>query len=454
MKDAKYTRSVAISMVIANMVGTGVFTSLGFQVLDYPDGIPNAFAILCLWFVGGIIALSGATVYAEIATTLGESGGEYVFLSRIYHRSLGFVSAWVSLVVGFGSAICLAAIAIGTYSAPLFGIDTQAVVHVGALEIHHYKLVSVIAVFLVTLIHLRGVKAGGAAQNVLTGIKVMLILVFLVAPFFIPGFVPSSVDFSPSSESFDMIFSTPFAGALVFVMLAYSGWNASAYIAGNLENPKRNLPFSLLVGTGFVMLLYLLLNAVFMYSAEFTELKGKVEIGNEIAVKLFGSQWGMFFSGIFSLALFSTMSAMVIAGPRVYESIGKDYSIFNKLAHKGKGGTPVYAILLQSVLAIVLILFSSFAGMVEYISITLTIFSSLTVFGIFLLRKKYSPEQRQVKAFAFPLTPIVFLAASVWMLWFFIQRSPEALLYTGLTILSGFVLYFIAGRLSSNSVEK
>jgi basic amino acid/polyamine antiporter, APA family len=440
----KYTRRTAIAMVMANMIGTGVFTSLGYQSFPFPGGIPDGFAILILWFVGGIISLCGATVYAEISTTLKESGGEYVFLSKIYHRSLGFVSGWVSLFVGFGSAIALSAIALGQYGGPVFGISSDTSFLVGGYEIQHYKLISIVAVLIVSSIHLRGVRTGGIIQNYLTYFKITLILVFCVLPFIATDFVPSATTFTPSANSFDMIFSVSFAGSLVWVMLAYSGWNASAYIAGNLENPKKNLPYSLITGTIIVMVLYILLNLVFMYVADFNELAGKTDVGNEIIMILFGPEAQVIFSGIFSVALLSTMSAMVIAGPRVYEQMGKDYSVFSTLAKKGKGGTPVYAILLQAVIAILLVIFSSFAQMVNYISLTLMIFSSLTIAGIFILRKKYKDSERPVRAFLYPLTPIVFLLSSVWIMYYFASSEPASLIYTGLTILSGFVLYIWA----------
>ena len=449
----KYTRRTAIAMVIANMIGTGVFTSLGFQSLEWPMGIPNGFAILMLWFTGGIISLCGATVYAEIATTLKESGGEYIFLSRIYHRSIGFVSGWVSLVVGFGSAIALAAIALGQYGGPVFGISSETTFELMGLTVHHYKILSMIAILIVSFIHFGGVRTGGIIQNYLTYFKISLIVLFCVAPFFVTGFKHSSTSFIPTAESFDMIFSVPFAGALVWVMLAYSGWNASAYIAGNLENPKRNLPYSLLAGTGIVMLLYILLNLVFMYVADFGQLAGKTDIGNEITLLLFGREAQIIFSGIFSFALLSTMSAMVIAGPRVYEQMGKDYPVFSLLAKKGKGGTPVYAIVLQSLIAMVLVIYSSFASMVNYISLTLMIFSSLSVAGIFILRKRYTSAERPVKAFLYPLTPIIFLLSSLWIMYYFASAEPLSLIYTAVTIISGFVVYLCAEYLLSKKQD-
>ena len=447
MAEKKYTKTVALSMVMANMIGVGVFTSLGFQVLpEDAGGIPDAFAILVIWLLGGMIALCGAFAYAEVSTTLKKSGGEYVYLSKLYHPSLGFASGWISLVVGFAGAIASSGIAIGEYSAPVFGLDPDLGYAVGGEFIPNYKVVSILSVIVLSLVHIRGVRTGGLVQNILTGIKIALIAVFILAPFFVSGFEPSSVSFAPSDGSWDIIFSLPFAAALVWVMYAYSGWNAAAYIAGNVENPKRSIPFALIVGTIVVTIIYVLLNGMFMYVSEFDSLAGKPDIGNEVALTLFGEDVGKIFSGVFSLALISTMSAMIIAGPRVTEQVGKDYSMFRKLAVKSKGGTPTFAILLQAAIAIVLILISSFHELIETIGITLSVFSLLTVFGVFIIRRRYKKEDIPVKTWGYPVTPILFILATCWMIYSFASMDVNKIWYSVIAIVPGILLYFIIER--------
>ena len=220
----KYTRSVATNMVIANMIGTGIFTSLGFQVLD--NGIPDPFAILMIWVLGGIVSLCGATVYGEVATRINRSGGEYAFLTDIYHPLLGFVSGWISLFVGFAAAIASLALATGEYILPALGMsDESTVIGVGIV-----KLIACIVIALVAAIQITGVKSGGMFQNVMTIVKLVLVAVFLLLPFLFWGnYEDSGVSFAPSEKSWDTIFSVPFAGALVWVMFAYSGWNAVSY---------------------------------------------------------------------------------------------------------------------------------------------------------------------------------------------------------------------------------
>lgn len=438
----KYTRNTAIAVVVANMIGTGVFTSLAFQV----GGIADPFSIIMLWLCGGIIALCGAFSYAEVSTRLKESGGEYLYLSKLYHPVLGFVSAWISLFAGFSGAIAASALAIGKYSGPVFGytIDPSST---AILSID--KIVALSAVVLLSLVHIRGVKTGGTAQTILTSIKILLIAFFCLAPLFIPNSHQGVSSFAPTSASSGYIFSMAFAGSLAWVMFAYSGWNASAYIAGNIENPKKSLPQSLIFGTLAVTFIYILLNGMFLYTTPMEQLNfftngNKEDIGNIVAVNLFGIDYGSVFSGLFSLALLSTCSSMIIAGPRVLEKIGQDYSFFKTLTVSSKGGTPMIAIVVQGIISLALIVFTDFKWMIEYISIILTFFSMLTVFGLVLLRIKNKEEKGSFyKSPLFPIPAIIFLAASVWMITFFAMNEPMKLVFGLLSMLPGVIIYFL-----------
>lgn len=429
----KYTLSVAIMLVIANMIGTGVFTSLGYQVGPLPSG----FVILVLWLVGGVVALSGAFTYAEIATTLKRSGGEYLYLAKIFHPALGFLSGWMSAIVGFAGAISAVAIAIGAYATEALGISTE--------------LIAVVSIVLVSTIHWFGVKTGGIAQTILTTLKLSLIAFFCIAPFFVAD-SGATVNFLPQPGDLDLILSSGFATSLVFVVYAYTGWNASAYIAGNLENPKRNLPLSLVAGTGIVVVIYLLLNAMFMYSAPFTELDGQNDIGNVVAYKLFGEKVGFVFAGIFSVALLSTLSAMTIAGPRVTEAMGEDYGLLKIFTRKNKYEMPYLAILAQGAWAIFLVLVSSFKEIIQYISVSLSIFSMITVIGIFWLRKQH-PHADAYKVPLYPITPLIFVGCTIWMIYYVAADDPMILIYSLATLIPGYILYLLANRFNQKQAS-
>ena len=424
----KYTLSVGITLVIANMIGTGVFTSLGYQV----GSIPSGFAILVLWAVGGVVALSGAFTYAEISTTLQKSGGEYHYLGKIFHPALGFVSGWMSLLVGFAGAISAVALAIGEYSHTLLGVSN--------------KLVAIVAIVLVSTVHWFGVKTGGAVQNFLTSMKLLLILFFCIAPFFVADEIKSGISFWPQPGDTDLILSASFAVSLVFVVYAYTGWNAAAYIAGSLENPSKNLPRSLIFGTLTVTVVYLALNGMFLYSATFSELNGKNDIGNVVAYKLFGNKIGLAFSSVFSIALLSTLSAMTIAGPRVLEAMGDDYPKLKRFATTNRFDMPYLAILTQAGWAIFLVIVSSFKEIIQYISVSLSIFSMATVLGIFILRRKHSAEKRVYSVPFYPLPPIIFTICTCWMIYYVTENDPWIILYSLATMVPGLIIYYAISK--------
>jgi APA family basic amino acid/polyamine antiporter len=422
-----YSLTVAITLVIANMIGTGVFTSLGYQVGPLPSG----FVILLLWGLGGVVALCGALTYAEIATALKRSGGEYLYLSKLFHPAVGFLSGWMSSVVGFAGAISAVALAIGEYATDASGISPQ--------------VIAIAAIAFVSVIHWFGVKSGGIAQTILTSLKLVLIVIFCIAPFLFEIDSNHPIHFLPQAGDWQLVISQGFAVSLVFVMYAYTGWNASAYIASNLENPNQNLPKSLITGTFIVMLVYLALNATFLYVASFDELKGQNDIGNVVAYKLFGNTAGKIFSGVFSFALLSTLSAMTIAGPRVIEAMGEDYSLLKSFSKHNRYDMPYIAILAQAAWSIFLVLVSSFKEIIQYISVSLSFFSMLAVIGVFVLRRKYKNDTN-FKVPLFPLPPLIFILCTSWMIYYVAVEDSKIIIYAVATLIPGYLLYLLASR--------
>lgn len=417
----------AINIVVANMIGTGVFTSLGFQVVDIKSG----FALLSLWMVGGIFALCGALSYGELGAAMPRSGGEFHYLSKIYHPALGFLSGWVSVTVGFAAPIAAAAMALGQYLSKVFP----------ALMPTAIALVVVIGV---SLIHAQNIKLGSYFQNIFTPLKVLLIIFLVVSGFILAK--PQDINFLPATGDLNLIFSSPFAVSLVFVMYSYSGWNASVYIASEVKDPEKNVPRSLFLGTLIVLVLYLLLNFIFLYTTPIDELAGKVEVGYIAANRIFGPAGGQIMSVLISLGLLSSISSMVWAGPRVTQVIGEDFTLFRLLATKNANGVPYYALLIQLAIVLVLIITSSFQVLVTYLSFTLTLSSFLTVLGVFVHRLRYPEVPRPYKTWGYPLTPLIFLFISLWMLiYIFRDRPMESIAGLG-TILIGLPVYLIASK--------
>src|SRR5882672_2674377 len=259
----------ACGIVIANIIGTGVFTSLGFQVADIQSG----FALLMLWIVGGITALCGALCYGELSATLPRSGGEYHFLSEIYHPAVGFMAGFVSATVGFAAPVALAAMAFGTYFNGVFGVGSPV-------------MLSFVVVWLVTVFHLGNLQVGSAFQNVSTLVKLLLIGALIGAGFFVPSKQP--ISFLPAPGDKAAILSGAFAIALVYVMYSYSGWNASAYISSEIKRPEKNVPRSLLASTSVVIVIYVVLNAIFLATTPAEKLKGQLEIALIAGKHIFG----------------------------------------------------------------------------------------------------------------------------------------------------------------------
>jgi len=417
----------ACGIVIANIIGTGVFTSLGFQVADIHSG----FALLMLWIVGGIAALCGALCYGELSAALPRSGGEYHFLSEIYHPALGFMAGFISATVGFAGPIALAAMAFGKYFHGVFNFGSPI-------------LLSFVTVWIVALFHFGNLRLGSAFQNVWTLVKLLLIAALIGAGMLIEEKQP--ITFLPHAADTMAIFSGAFAVALVYVMYSYSGWNASSYIIGEVKNPERNVPRSLLVGTTIVMAAYVLLNAVFLATAPQDEMRGQLEVGLIAGKHIFGENGGRIVGAVICLGLISAISSMTWIGPRVTMSMGEDHWLLRFLGRKNAEGVPANAVLVQLLIVNLLLLTRSFELVVIYIQFALLLCSLLTVIGVVVLRMARPEIARPYRVWLYPIPPIVFAAITVWMM-VYLLRSKTTESIAGLaTAIAGFLLYFCARR--------
>ncbi|MGB2042207.1 MAG: APC family permease, partial [Porticoccaceae bacterium] len=365
-----FSKTTGISVVVANMVGTGVFTSLGFQLL----GIQSPFVLIMLWFVGGLTALCGALTYAELGANLPRSGGEYNFLSRLYHPCAGFISGWVSATVGFAAPVALASMTFAAYLSAVFP------------ELNRTWTAASL-VLILTLAHCLSRQASSSVQQIFTALKLLLILLFC-AVIFVWGNSPQNLNFAPQAGDEKLLFSGAFAVALIYVNYAYTGWNAATYVTGELANPQRNLPIVLAAGTGLVLMLYLLLNFTFLSAAPISSMEGKLEIGVVVAEAALGGSAGKVMGAVLAVLLISTVSAMTMAGPRVLQMIGEDFTIFSKLAQCNAQGIPVNAVLFQGALAMFFIVSATFESVLIFSSFVLAINTLFSVLGVFVLRFK------------------------------------------------------------------
>ena len=425
----------ATCLVIADMIGTGVFTSLGFQVGDLPSG----FAIVALWTLGGICALCGALSYAELAAALPRSGGEYHLLGTIYHPAVGFLAGWISATVGFAAPIALAAMAFGKYLGPLAPTLPPA-------------LLSFAGLWVPTLLLLAGSRVGSRFLNAATLLKIALIVAVIVAAFATGP--AEAIRFRPAASDVRLLTSGPFALSLVYVMYAYSGWNGSVYIAGELRDPTRTLPRALGLGTALVMLLYVALNAAFLHRTPIAELTGKVEVGLIAGTHIFGPAGARIMAGLIGTGLVSAIAAMMWTGPRVTTTMGEDHRALAWLTPRTGAGVPARAILFQAAIATALLLTGSFARVLTYVQFSLLACSFATVLGVFVLRRTQPALPRPYRTWGYPFTPLVFLAISAWMMAHVVRSSPLESLAGLATMAVGLLVYFLSpattGRTNSH----
>ncbi len=418
------TLTAATVTVIANMIGTGVFTTTGLMA---GKGAGNG-DILLGWLLGGLVALCGALCYGEVGANLPHSGGEYYYLSRLLHPSLGFMSGAVSLVVGFAGPIAASAIAMNLYIETVF-------------PSWPVSIMAALIVLVLSLLHGLDLHLGSRFQNMITGVNLLLIAIFIGSVFFATSSVEktSVLQLQPS-----FLMSPPFAVVLVFVAFAYSGWNSAAYIGTELKTPERTLPRSLLTGTALVAVVYVLLNLAYLLAVPATELSGVEQVGHAVALKLWGKEIAGMVAMLIALTLFCQVSAMLMVGPRIVEAMARDGFLPAALSRLNSRRVPSKAVALQALLAAALALTPSFAGLLVYIAFTLNIFSALTVVSLFRLRRE---GRARVKiCVGYPLTPIIYLAFTLWMTVWSIREEPYASLAGFATLIAGFVLYLLRAK--------
>jgi APA family basic amino acid/polyamine antiporter len=438
----------ATNIVVANMIGAGIFTTSGLLMAGLNDPV----LLIILWAAGGIIALCGALSYGELGAAMPGAGGEYLFLSKLYSPIFGFLSGWVSFIVGFSAPIAASALGFSEYfTRAVPGLETWFQNNGIMGPVFTGKILAVAVILIFTFIHYRGIKYGARIQNALTLLKILLIIILLTA-----GFSSGNGDFSNFTKGGTLL--PGLAGwktaglSLMWIMFAYSGWNASTYLGAEIKNPSRNLPGSLIYGTIIVMVLYLGLNILYVYGINPDSMKGVISVGGLAMGNLFGKSAEVLFSILIAFALFSSLSAFIIIGPRVYYSMAKDGLFFKSAAriHK-KFQVPSNSILLQCLIAVILVLSGTFEQVLTYMGFALGIFPVLAVLGIWKLRKN-NPEALKIRGFPFP--QIIYISAGILILLLsFLERPLESSIAL-LTVFIGIPVYFIFKKTNTSPPER
>lgn len=408
----------AIMLVVGNTIGTGIFTISGFIIKELKD--PGA--LLLVWLLGGVIAFFGALSYAELGKMFPRAGGEYTFLKESFGEAFGFLAGWISLIVGFSAPIAATAIAFSKYFLELFHLQTSEIIS---------KILAISVILLFSLVHVQRIRIGANFQTGLTFFKILFLFVFIFFGFLYAKKGLNTFEREMLIPEKETILNLSFPVSLIYVMYAYSGWNAATYIGEEIKNPQRNIPLALLLGVLIIVTLYLGINLLYVKVLSVEEMSGIVEIGAKTAEKIFEKRFSFLFTAGINLGLLSVLSAMIIAGPRVYYAMARDgvfFKIFSMVNPNTR--TPVFSIFLQALIAIFMVLTSSFEALLLYIGFTLSLCASLAVLGLIKLKKR------------FILSAIIFILANLWIIIFTFITKPLTILAGSLTILIGFLVYY------------
>jgi APA family basic amino acid/polyamine antiporter len=424
----------ASALVVASMIGAGIFTTTGFQAADL--GHPGW--IFALWILGGVLALCGALCFAELGAMMPRAGAEYVYIRQTYGQTAAFISAFVALVAGFSAPIAAALKSLVGYAGHFVPVFAHHHCIAGVVSVN--DLTAIGFVWLLVFLHARGLRTGLGFTDIVTALKVLGILAFIVAAFALgTGSVSGLSYVSPrfaELSTFDLF--SHIATALIFVNFCYLGWNGAAYLAGEMPAPQRDLPRALLSGTALVMLLYLGLNAVYLYGADVDRLSGVLQVGLVSSRALFGSAGVSLVTALLCVSILASASAMTAAGPRVYYAFAHDFPPVASLARINRRGAPNVALNVQGIVTALIILSGRVDEIIQYAGFTLTLFATLAVSCVIVLRIRRPDSSRPFRAWGYPVTPVLFLAVSTWtMIWAVRGRPVESLLGLATAALGG-----------------
>lgn len=405
------------------MIGAGVFTTSGFSLAD----LGSRQYVLLAWLCGGFIALCGAYSYGQLAQRIAESGGEYLFLSRMVHPAIGFVAGWVSLFAGFTGAIAFAATVFEAYALP------------EGMRPGWYQpgMLGIGSILVFGCLHALVLRVGLGAQNLVVIAKIGLLSAFIAFAFwFFPtGWQGMQIATTPAEFSISKM-----AGTLVWISLSFSGFNAAIYISGEVQNPKHTVPRALLSGTLLVTLFYLLLNFVFLFGPSPEAVNGQADIAAIAAKALGGDRLAVLIRVIVSVATLSSVSSMLIAGPRVYAKMAQDgvFPSWFRTSVRGDLDVPVKAIWLQVVLACLMVYFTQIRGLLDYLGFTLSISAALTVACIFWTQRDQETSKGRTWSI---LIALIYVVVTLGLAGLSLSNQTAQLYGFLATIVSGLILY-------------
>jgi APA family basic amino acid/polyamine antiporter len=434
----------AVFIIIADVIGTGIFMTTG-SVLGITG---SATATLALWAVGGLVALTGALCYAELATLWPDDGGEYIYLKKIFGLLPAFLTGWISLVVAFSASAALSSMTLILYltalwpNGPLSGIWTQ-------------KIMAAAIICCFGIMHITGVRRGSFIQNFLTVFKVLIVFFLIVFGLALAdwGQVGRLAADYPSVDKNILHLGFP----LLLIMFAYSGWNGASYMAGEIKNPQKNLPRAMLSATVIVTVLYLLLNVVYIISTPGEGLMGKTAVGAIATENLFGKRFSPLFTLGIAFILLTSVSVQMMIGPRVYYAMARDGMIFKPLEKiSPRFGTPYVAIITQMLIAAAYVFIGreNIEKLQAFMGFALGFFPLLTVLGLVIVHCKSPEIEGSYKTPFFPLVPFIYIALTVAMMVSALLTWTKTSLFAIGICLAGIIVFIIWQKLPGKKAQE
>jgi basic amino acid/polyamine antiporter, APA family len=438
-------------MVVGNTIGVGIFTTSGIVA----DAVPTVGWLFVVWILGGLLSLAGALTWAELGATFPHAGGEYVYLREAFGPFWGFLCGWAIFIANFSGSIAVLAIALAGALAPVFSLDASTKMiwasTVGGVPVSlsHNQLFALVLLWAVSLINYCGLRFGSGTQNVLSFSKLVAIATLLLV-----GFWHGTGDWSHFSPLFREVppreFLSAVGVALIPVLFAYSGWNAAAYLASEVQQPEKTLPRALLVGTFITLVVYLLLNVLYVYAAPLAVLRGVVQVGELSAAALFGAKAAWTISLLIALSVASAFNVMILTGGWIYFAMAKDGAFFPRAAQlHPRFLVPGNALLMQAAWTSVLIVSGTFAQLLTYTTIVIVAFSALTVVALFVLRRWRPELPRPYHAWGYPWLPGFYVVASVGIVLNALWERPLECLWGVILCAVGVPIYYWWRRVDS-----
>ena len=434
----------AVMVISGDMIGIGIFVTTGVIA----ETLPSPGGVLLVWVLGGLLALTGALSCAELSASLPYAGGDYIYIREAYGKLMGFLSGWSSFLVTFSGAIAFLAVGFNGFMSfffPVLGSNEtifSLAVPFFPINVTVGTVFSIIVVLLISGLHCLGVRLGTMTQNILTTLKIGALLgIIVLGVFFGQG---DTAHFTPLFDWAKISNFSLFAAAFIPAIFAYSGWNAIIYIAGEVKDPERNLPRALLWANLIVIALYLAINLVYIYGVPVTQMKGALRVSEVATTALFGYQTSAWITAIITVSILGALNVVTMIGPRIYYAMARDGVFFKGLTRVHPTfATPTNAIMLQALWACVLILTGTFGTLFTYVSVIITLFSALTVGSVIVLRFKRPELKRPYKLWGYPVVPILFILAHLWIVWGSLMEKPRDSLWGVIIVSLGIPAYLI-----------